>query len=196
MGKHHIGTFTCQIFLGDIFRIGFHYHIFGYEVYFGETLLSIAAICLVGILCAKCRKCINRIMVVFALLFIEGFVFCTLWALINHKNGNFSFEPLFLLESSSIEQIARIAVIFPWAIIGLIYFRRLVLNDADRRYRRSLLVWFMLLSLELFASMMWVSEATQRVSNTVMGEVYQHYKATQMPDDMCILSSKAIEFTM
>lgn len=107
-----------RYFLGDVFRFGFHYHIFGYEVFFGETLLSIAAICLVGILCAKCRKCINRIMAVSAPLFVAGFIFCTLWAIINHKNGNFSFEPLFLSESSSITQIARIAVISPWAFIG------------------------------------------------------------------------------
>ena len=28
----------ARYFLGDLFRFGFHYSIFGYEVYFGETL--------------------------------------------------------------------------------------------------------------------------------------------------------------
>ena len=108
----------ARYFLGDIFRFGFHYHIFGYEVYLGETLLSIAAICLVGLLCANCRKSTNRILVVSALTFVLGFIFCTVWALINHVNGTFSYEPLFLPDTKAISQIARVAVISPWAFIG------------------------------------------------------------------------------
>ena len=108
----------ARYFLGDVFRFGFHYHIFGYEVYFGETLLSITAICLVGLLCANSRKSTNRIMVVSALTFVAGFTFCTLWALIHHTQGTFSYEPMFLSDSSSILQISRIAAISPWAFIG------------------------------------------------------------------------------
>ena len=108
----------ARYFFGDIFRFGFHYHIFGYEVFFGEALLSIAAICLVGLLCANCRKGTNRIMVVSAITFVAGFTFCTIWALINHKNGNFSYEPMFLADNLPIAQVARIAAISPWAFIG------------------------------------------------------------------------------
>ena len=108
----------ARYFLGDIFRFGFHYHIFGYEVYFGEALLSIAAICLVGCLCVNSRKGTNRIMVISAITFVAGFTFCTVWALINHSSGSFSYEPLYLPDSVPLAQIARIAVISPWAFIG------------------------------------------------------------------------------
>ena len=103
----------ARYFPGDIFRFGFHYHIFGYEVYFGEALLSIVAICLVGIMCVKVRKGINAVMTVSALTFVLGFTFCTLWALAHHGESGFSFDPMFLPDSSSLLQIARIAVISP-----------------------------------------------------------------------------------
>lgn len=108
----------ARYFLGDVFQFGFHYHIFGYEVYFGETLLSIAAICLAGLLCVHCRKGTNGIMVVSAITFVAGFTFCTIWALIHHGQGNFSFEPLYLPDSAAVIQISRIAIMSPWAFIG------------------------------------------------------------------------------
>ena len=107
-----------RYFMGDIFRFGFHYHIFGYEVYFGEALLSMAAILLTGLLCANLRKSINGVMILSAFAFVAGFIFCTVWALMHHSRGNFSFEPFFLSDSSTITQTARIAVISPWAFIG------------------------------------------------------------------------------
>ena len=108
----------ARYFLGDVFRFGFHYHIFGYEVYLGEALLSIAAILLTGLLCVRGRKGINKIMVISAVTFVVGFTFCTIWALISHSRGSFSYEPLYLPDSLPISQIARIAVISPWAFIG------------------------------------------------------------------------------
>ena len=53
-----------------------------------------------------------------------------------------------------------------WAILGLLYFRRLVSKDSERKYGHSVLVWFMLLLFVLFTSMMWVSEATKTVTGS------------------------------
>ncbi len=108
----------ARYFLGDIFRFGFHYRIFGYEVFFGESLLSIAAIVLAGLMCARLRKPISAIMTAAALTFVAGFIFCTLWAAFNHSKTGFVFDPLFVPDMTSISQIARIAVISPWAFIG------------------------------------------------------------------------------
>ena len=108
----------ARYFLGDLFQFGFHYRIFGYEVYFGEMLLCILSISLIGLLCTRCRKAVTRIISISAAAFVAGFIICTVWALFRRSGSNFSFEPLFLSESSSIAQIARIAVISPWAFIG------------------------------------------------------------------------------
>ena len=107
----------ARFFLGDIFRFGFRYEIFGYEVWFGEALLSLCALGLVALLCVSFTRALNRIMIVSALLFAAAFTVCAVFAVIRHESG-FSYEPLYMEGSSSFGQIVRIAVISPWAFIG------------------------------------------------------------------------------
>ena len=42
-------------FFGDVFRFGYLYRIFGYEVYLGEILLTVGAIALATLLCIKSK---------------------------------------------------------------------------------------------------------------------------------------------
>ena len=106
-----------RYFAGDVFRFGFRYKIFGYEVCFGEVLLSMTAIGITGLLCVYFRRVIHIVMVVAALLFVVGFTFCTVWALCAHGSA-YSYDPAFLPDSSAFSQISKIAVISPWAFIG------------------------------------------------------------------------------
>ena len=108
----------ARYFLGDVFRFGFHYQIFGYQVYFGEALLSVVSILLIGLLCANSRKVPQWIMIAAALIFVGGFTLCALWAVFSHSGSGFSYRPYFLTNTSAISQIVRIAVISPWAFIG------------------------------------------------------------------------------
>ena len=107
----------ARFFLGDSFRFGFHYDIFGYEVWFGEALLSICAIGLIAVLCLKSIRLPNRIMTVSALVFTAGFTACAVIAVLRHEN-TFSYTPLYTEGSSAFGQIVRIAAISPWAFIG------------------------------------------------------------------------------
>ena len=108
----------ARYFLGDISRFGFHYKIFGYEVWLGEALLSITAILLTTLLCTKSRKTAQKIEIVSALVFVIGFTLFTIFALIRHRSSTFSFEPYFLPDSPAFNQIVHIAAISPWAFIG------------------------------------------------------------------------------
>ena len=107
----------ARFFLGTTFQFGFHYHIFGYEVWMGEALLSILALVLVGLLCVKGSKVLNKVMVFLALLFAAAFSLCAVIALTKHDRS-FSYTPLFAEGSGAFSQIVRIAVISPWAFIG------------------------------------------------------------------------------
>ena len=40
-------------FLGDTFQFGFHYNIAGYEIYFGEALISLSALWIFGLVCFR-----------------------------------------------------------------------------------------------------------------------------------------------
>ena len=107
----------ARFFLGRMFQFGFQYTIFGYHVWFGEALLSICAVVLIGLLCAFSSRLPNRIMIIAALVFAAGFTVCAVIAIVRHENA-FSYTPLYMEGSNAFVQIVRIAAISPWAFIG------------------------------------------------------------------------------
>ncbi|MBR4474708.1 MAG: amino acid permease [Oscillospiraceae bacterium] len=149
----------ARFFLGSTFRFGFHYHVFGYEVWFGEALLSICAIILIGLLCAKSSRLPNRIMVAAALIFVLGFTVCAVIAAARHDSA-FSYAPLYTEGSGAFAQIIRIAVISPWAFIG---FENVSHFSEEYRFPvrkiRGILLWSVLITtlLYLFVCMLSIS---------------------------------------
>lgn len=119
MGKYHFASAFRPFFLGDAFQRGFHYNIFGYEVWQGEALLSICAVVIVGYLCAKSPHLPDRIMVIAALVFTAGFTICALAAIFLH-GSTFRYSPLYTEKSSAFSQIVHIAAISPWAFEELL----------------------------------------------------------------------------
>ncbi len=107
----------ARFFLGDTFRFGLQYTIFGYHVWMGEALLAICAVVLIGLLCMRSARLPNGIMAVAALTFAAGFTVCAVIAILRHESS-FSYEPLYTEGSSAFAQIVRIAAISPWAFIG------------------------------------------------------------------------------
>ena len=103
-----------RIFLGGVFRFGRLYTIFGYDVFLGEALLSVAALLLVGWLCANHARAMDTVMIVLACLFTLGIGVCFFGALL----GRPRFAPSFVPEASALSQVVKIAVISPWAFIG------------------------------------------------------------------------------
>ena len=105
----------ARYFMGDVFKQGYLYTLFGYDVYLGETLLSIACLLAVGALCARRKRAMALAMTAMAILFSLGIVVCFVVA-IARQGGR--FEPGYVPDSSALSQIVRIAVISPWAFIG------------------------------------------------------------------------------
>ena len=104
-----------RIFLGGVFRVGRMYSLFGYDVYFGETLLSISAIIFFGLLCAKKKNLAADLMAGLATLFSAGIIICFAAAFFGVR---FPMTPAFLPDASALSQVVKIAVISPWAFIG------------------------------------------------------------------------------
>ena len=149
----------ARFFLGDTFRIGFHYTIFGYEVWFGETLLSVLALVLAGTLCARSTRGINVVMIAAALLFTAGFAVCAVIAMTGHDR-TLAYSPLFTEGSSAFAQIVRIAAISPWAFIG---FENISHFSEEYRFGvkkiRGILIWSVIVTtvLYIFVSVLSVS---------------------------------------
>ena len=105
-------------FLGDLFRFGFHYSVFGYEIYFGEILLSMAAIVISVLFCTLTKKLKILVVIVLSLVFSVGITVCFVLAFIR-LGGNYEvMKPVFIPGGNIAFQIAHIACISPWAFIG------------------------------------------------------------------------------
>ena len=130
-----------RIFLGGVFQVGKLYTIFGYDVYFGEALLSIAAMVLVGLLLTRCKKAANLIMILLAFLFIAAILIVFIGALAGESHA---FDPPYVPDSSALSQIVHIAVISPWAFIG---FECISHGTEEFAFDRKKTRWVLLISI-------------------------------------------------
>ncbi|MBP5737276.1 MAG: amino acid permease, partial [Acidaminococcaceae bacterium] len=108
----------ARFFVGDMFRFGRLYSLFGYDVFLGEALLSFCAILVTGYIVMNFEHEAVKANIVLALIFVVGIVTCFAVAMANRDANLFSFEPGFASGSSPISQIMYIAFISPWAFIG------------------------------------------------------------------------------
>jgi len=105
----------ARYFLGDVFKVGRLYTLFGYDVYLGEALLSIGALLLVALFCAWRKGVMAKLMIAMAVVFTAGIAVCFV-AGIRGSRGNLGAG--YVPGSPALSQIVRIAVISPWAFIG------------------------------------------------------------------------------
>ena len=108
----------AHYFFGDIFRFGKLYTFFGYDVYIGEVILTIAAILLIALLCVKTRNIVMSILIVLAILFTAGIIINFAGGMIGHAHVGSGFAPEFIPDKKAFSQIIKIASISPWAFIG------------------------------------------------------------------------------
>lgn len=108
----------ARYFLGGIFRVGYLYTIFGYDVYIGEVLMVMAAIILTALLLSKSRSLLQALLIGMAAFFTIGITVCFAAAVIRHGTVGASMEPMVVPDRSAVSQVIRIACISPWAFIG------------------------------------------------------------------------------
>ena len=105
----------ARFFIGDIFKFGKMYSLFGYDVFLGEALFTIAAVWAAAIFTAKLRRPIPVLMTVMAVFFSVGILICAVYSLLRFHHP---LEMAFIPDKDAFSQVIRIAVISPWAFIG------------------------------------------------------------------------------
>ena len=108
----------ARYFLQGLFRFGYLYTIFGYEVYLGEALVTLLVIGLVALLCIKSKIATARCMEVLVLVFIIGIIICFVAAMLGLGSTDMTMEPAFVPDKDTFQQVVRIAFLSPWAFIG------------------------------------------------------------------------------
>ena len=136
---------------GGMFQFGFHYTLAGFSVYFGEVLLSLAAITCCGGICLLSKRFAVRLHTFFVFVLIFGVLFCFAAALLGHKGGTAAMGPAFVPDSPAWVQVLRILALVPWAFVG---FEAVVQSSSEFNFpiRRtfSLLLAAILLSLLMY----------------------------------------------
>ena len=136
--------------LGDALQFGFHYSMVGFDVYFGEVLLCVAAIVLCGGLCLFSKRLAVRIQTLFAGVMVAGIATCFFAALFRHEGGIASMAPAFASDGSPAIQVLRILAMIPWAFVG---FEAVVHSSAEFRFpvKRTLSLMIVAIVLSAFA---------------------------------------------
>ena len=108
----------ARCLFGNALQFGFHYTMAGFDVYFGEVLLSLGAIVFCGCICLLRKRFAIRLHMFFAFLLAAGVVICFIAALLGHKRGAAAMGPAFAPGTPAWIQILRILAIVPWAFVG------------------------------------------------------------------------------
>lgn len=117
-----------RYFFGDIFCFGKLYTLFGYQVYLGEILLTLAATILFGLICSKSSRLVQTIIIASAVIFLLGIVLCFGATLLGAERGTGGYAPAFIEDRGVLRQIVTITFITPWAFIG---FESITLSSGE-----------------------------------------------------------------
>ena len=101
---------------GDVLHFGFHYTIAGYEIYFGEALAAVLALCAAALLCLR-RELAMKTQIVMVLALCAGVLVCFIGALARGSAPQ-PFRPAFSPDYSPIRGSAIIFALAPWAYVG------------------------------------------------------------------------------
>ena len=102
--------------VGNIMQFGFHYVLFGYDVYFGEVVLTLAVLFIFGALDIHKKIFAVKLNTFLTLLFLAcGIIFAL--AGINYGDEDM-FYPAFSVKNPAALGIFSIVALSPWAFVG------------------------------------------------------------------------------
>ena len=116
---------------GNALQFGFHYSLVGFNVYFGEVLLSLVSILFCGIVCMVSKRFAIRLHTFFVFVLILGVLICFTAAILGHKGGMEAMLPAFSTSSPEWIQILRILAVVPWAFVG---FEAVIQSSSEFRF--------------------------------------------------------------
>ena len=102
---------------GDFFHFGFHYQIAGFEVYFGEIMMSVLALAVFGLIYILKKPLLQFLQTAFAILLFLGVGVMTVAAL-PHLQASSLWEQSGLTDVPLPAAIITIVLLAPWAFVG------------------------------------------------------------------------------
>ena len=105
-------------FFGDAFQFGFHYTIAGFDIWLGESLLSLGALWIFGAVCMYGGKLAAWVQTIAAIVLFGG-VLISMGAVVASGIDIFEIAPAYPPDTtSSFAAVFGIVVLAPWAFVG------------------------------------------------------------------------------
>jgi amino acid transporter len=105
--------------MDNIFQVGFHYTVAGYDIYLGEILLALFALGLFAFLSIRGVKFTGVFQTGLVFMLVGGVLAVVLAALISDKASFANLSPGFYpSEGSSIGGVLAVVAVAPWAFVG------------------------------------------------------------------------------
>jgi len=107
----------CRALFPNVFGSGWHYAVAGSEVYASELAVSLAALVSIGLLAICCKKLLQRIQTIFALLLVLGVVIIAAFALPRLSPGEI-LSSYGSVKANPMLSVMTIIILAPWAFVG------------------------------------------------------------------------------
>lgn len=112
-----LGLIGRYLFPG-VLQKGYLYSVAGWDVYFGEVLITSIALLIFAIASIKGSKISGKIQTLMTFMLVGSIVFLTFFALISDKTSFSNLKPFFSEGNTPINGILSIVAIAPWAYLG------------------------------------------------------------------------------
>ena len=104
---------------GDLLQFGYFYTIAGYDVYFGEIMISLAAVLVFGAVCLRGSRMTSVTQILLAVFLIAGILIAFLAVFLRQSGGaHVRLEPLYSPDYKPGVGILFIVFLAPWAFAG------------------------------------------------------------------------------
>ena len=104
--------------MNNIFQIGFHYTVAGYDIYLGEIILAETALLLFAFLSIRGVKFTGAFQTGLVFALIGGVAIVTIAALFSGKASWGNLSPAFYPSESKLGGVLAVVAVAPWAFVG------------------------------------------------------------------------------
>lgn len=104
--------------LDNIFQVGFHYTVAGYDLYMGEIMLALVALIFFGFLSIRGVKFAGMFQTILAASLVGGIAIITMGSIISDNASMANLSPRFYPSETSWYGILAVVAVAPWAFVG------------------------------------------------------------------------------
>ncbi len=104
--------------MNNIFQVGFHYSVAGYDIYMGEIILAEAALLLFAFLSIRGVKFAGVFQTGLVFALVGGVLIVTIAAILNPQVKFSNLQPSFAPGVSRVGGVLAVVAVAPWAFVG------------------------------------------------------------------------------